>query len=114
LILEPMCDGSQRAPADLRVESSIFASPRTGAHFVIGEIRRLYLQQGGVARLGYPLTDEVPTPDGMGLMTRFERGAVFWYPGRAAEIGEPVLPALHDKSIARGRAPGPSVASAMP
>ncbi len=36
-----------------------------------------------------------PTPDGFGLMTQFERGTIFWYPGRNAEIGEPKTPPLH-------------------
>jgi len=43
-------------------------------------------------RFGYPVTDEVPTPDDFGLMTRFERGTIYWYRGHTAEIGEPRLP----------------------
>jgi hypothetical protein len=112
-ILAPMCNEQTKHPkADLKVESSIFASPRTGAHYVMGEIRRLFLEQGGVARFGYPVTDEVPTPDGMGLMTRFEKGTVFWYAGRSAEIGEPRLPGLRDtKSVGANRAAASGQAS---
>ena len=91
-ISAPMCDGKTRYHPDLPIQSTIYASAKTGAHYVSGEIRRLFLEQGGVAKFGYPVTDEVPTPDGFGLMTRFEHGVVHWYPGHAAELGEPRLP----------------------
>jgi uncharacterized protein with LGFP repeats len=77
------------------VQASLFASGKTGVHFVMGEIREKFLRAGGTKRFGYPTTDEVPTPDGFGLMTRFERGTIFWYPGRNAEVGEPQTPPLH-------------------
>jgi hypothetical protein len=41
----------------------------------------VFLAQGGVRRFGYPITDEIPTADGFGLMTKFERGTLIWYPG---------------------------------
>ena len=91
----PMCDSRTIAKPTLPVESSLLASHETGAHFVMGEIRRLFLQKGATKQFGYPITDEIPTPDGFGLMTRFERGTIFWYPGRTAEIGEPKTPPLN-------------------
>jgi hypothetical protein len=105
-----MCDTTAALKADLRIESSVFASTRTGAHYVTGEIRRQFLQGGGIARFGYPTTDEVPTPDGIGLMTRFEKGTVFWYPGQKAEVGEPVVRGRHEPvNNGAGRALGRDV-----
>jgi LGFP repeat len=85
LIVIPMCKDPE-TQKKIRIVSSIYASPKTGAHIVRGEIRRVFLAKGGVRRFGYPITDEVPTPDGFGLMTRFERGAFVWYPGKEVRI----------------------------
>lgn len=90
-----MCDMPDKWQPTLPITTSMFASPRTGVHYVIGEIRDKFLQAGGTKQFGYPLTDEVATPDGFGLMTRFERGTIFWYPGHNAEIGEPKPPPLN-------------------
>ena len=98
-IEEPMCNpGMKHEPAQ-PIEASIFASPQTGTHYVIGEIRATFLREGGVQRFGYPITDEVPTPDGFGLMTRFEKGTVYWYRGHSAEIGTPTLPPRRDRPV---------------
>jgi len=83
----------------MSIEASILASRETGAHYVIGEIRAAFLRAGGVRRLGYPTSDEVPTPDGFGLMTRFERGTVYWYRGHPAEIGSPKLPPRNGSAV---------------
>ena len=91
----PMCDSRIKYQPSVSVAASLFASPKTGVHYIVGEIRDKFLQAGGLEQFGYPLTDEVPTPDGFGLMTQFERGTISWYPGRNAEIGEPKTPPLH-------------------
>jgi hypothetical protein len=93
-IAHGMCDPSNTHQPSLSVAVSLLASPKTGVHYVVGEIRDKFLQGGGLEQFGYPLTDEVPTRDGFGLMTRFERGTIFWYPGQNAEIGEPKTPPL--------------------
>jgi hypothetical protein len=90
----PMCHPRGEREADVPIQASILASNRTGVHYIIGEIRSRFLQAGGTKRFGYPLTDEVPTPDGLGLMTRFERGTIFWYVGHPAEVGPPKPPRL--------------------
>src|SRR5262249_2542657 len=92
----PMCNPHAKTENQTRmpVKASIFASSSTGVHYVVGEIREKYLQAGGPEKFGYPVTDEIPTPDGLGLMTKFERGTIFWYPGRSAEIGEPIPPPI--------------------
>lgn len=94
-IANAMCDSPpDEAQARLTVAASLFASPSTGVHYVIGEIRDKFLQSGGTKQFGYPLTDEIATPDGLGLMTKFERGTIYWYRGHNAEIGEPKPPPI--------------------
>ncbi|WTW95901.1 hypothetical protein OG216_22080 [Streptomycetaceae bacterium NBC_01309] len=64
---------------------SIYWTPWTGAHEVHGAIRDKWAQLGwerGV--LGYPLTDELVTPDGRGRFVHFERGSIYWSPQTGA------------------------------
>ena len=84
-IVIPMCSHPD-TQQPRRIVSSIYASSKTGARIVRGEIRRVFLAQGGVRRFGFPITDEVPTPDGFGLMTTFERGTLVWYPGKEVAV----------------------------
>jgi LGFP repeat len=61
------------------VASSIFWSPETGAHIVSGEIRDQYLAGGGpTGELGYPLSDEADSADGLGRISYFENGYIIW------------------------------------
>jgi uncharacterized protein with LGFP repeats len=58
---------------------SIYWTPATGANEVHGIIRAKWEQLGweqGV--LGYPTTDELPTPDGVGRFNHFQRGSIYW------------------------------------
>ncbi len=60
---------------------SIYWSPATGAHFVVGRIRDKWKETGWeVGLLGYPMTDELKTPDTIGRFSVFERGSVYWKP----------------------------------
>lgn len=64
---------------------SIYWSPSTGAHEVHGDIRARWISLGwetGV--LGYPVTDEMPTPDGVGRFNHFQGGSIYWTPGTGA------------------------------
>jgi uncharacterized protein with LGFP repeats len=64
---------------------SIYFSPATGAHFTAGAIRQAYVQQGHEAGgLGFPRTDDTPTPGGGGYYTHFEGGSVYWSPQTGA------------------------------
>jgi hypothetical protein len=63
----------------------IYWQGATGAHWVHGAILAKYQElraEGGF--LGYPTTDELGTPDGVGRYNHFERGSIYWSPGNGA------------------------------
>ncbi len=60
---------------------SIFWHPDTGAHEVHGAIRAKYFELGAEASfLGYPITHETKTPDGVGRFNHFQGGSIYWTP----------------------------------
>jgi uncharacterized protein with LGFP repeats len=60
---------------------SIYWTPQTGAHEVHGAIRLLWSQLGWERSwLGYPTSNELTTPDGIGRFSLFQHGAIFWTP----------------------------------
>ena len=62
-----------------------YSSPATGTHSVIGAILQEYRAVGGPqGRLGYPVTDELPTPRGGGRFNHFQHGSIYWAPGLGA------------------------------
>ncbi len=64
---------------------SIYWTSQTGAHEVHGAIRDKWAAlgwQGGF--LGYPTTDEIGTPDGLGRFNHFQGGSIYWTPGTGA------------------------------
>ena len=64
---------------------SIYWTPGTGAHEVHGAIRGLWAAKGWERSfLGYPLTDESTTPDGVGRYNHFQGGSVYWTPATGA------------------------------
>lgn len=64
---------------------SIFWSQSTGAFEVHGAIRNKWAQLGWERGfLGYPLTDETGTPDGVGRYNHFQHGSIYWTPGTGA------------------------------
>lgn len=66
--------------------ASIHWNPRTGAHAVWGDILQKWAQlnwENGL--LGYPVTDETITPDGIGRFNHFENGgSIYWTPDTGA------------------------------
>ncbi|GIF13461.1 LGFP repeat-containing protein [Actinoplanes teichomyceticus] len=62
----------------------IYWHPRTGAHIVWGAIRDKWTQYGRERGYGFPLTDELTTPDGVGRYNHFERGSIYWTPATGA------------------------------
>ncbi|MFF2347899.1 polysaccharide deacetylase family protein, partial [Pseudarthrobacter sp. NPDC058119] len=64
---------------------SIYWSPATGAHEIHGSIGGHYAELGGPAGfLGFPLTDETGTPDGVGRFNHFAGGSIYWSPATGA------------------------------
>ena len=64
---------------------SIYWSPSSGAHEVHGDIRVNWSSLGWERSfLGYPLTDETTTPDGVGRYNHFQGGSIYWTPGTGA------------------------------
>ncbi len=58
---------------------SIYWTHELGAHEVHGFIRIKWAQLGGTRGfLGFPITDELPAPDGRGRYTHFEGGTIYW------------------------------------
>lgn len=63
----------------------IYWTPETGAHEVHGAILNHWIEFGlGSGHLGYPVTDETGTPDGMGRFNHFEGGSIYWTPETGA------------------------------
>ncbi|MFI6300342.1 PQQ-dependent sugar dehydrogenase [Amycolatopsis thailandensis] len=63
-----------------KMQSSIYYTVNTGAHPVFGRIRVKWKALGAEAgELGYPATDELPTPDGIGRFNHFSKNAsIYW------------------------------------
>jgi len=59
----------------------IYYLPGLGARSVYGEIYRVWSRYGWEGgHLGFPTTNETPTPDGFGRFNHFEGGSVYWTP----------------------------------
>jgi LGFP repeat len=59
----------------------IYYRPESGAHEVEGDIRAKYNQlRGANGPLGFPITDESATPDGVGRFNHFQHGSIYWTP----------------------------------
>src|SRR5664280_1584183 len=58
---------------------AIYWSPASGAHEVHGKIYDAWAAYGWEAGLlGYPVTDELSTPDRLGRFTHFTNGSTYW------------------------------------
>ncbi|MER5394622.1 PQQ-dependent sugar dehydrogenase [Saccharopolyspora sp. NPDC002686] len=68
------------------IAASIYWTPDTGSHAVWGAIRQNWAANGWErGPLGYPTTDEVTTPDGIGRYNHFSKaGSIYWSPGSGA------------------------------
>ena len=61
-------------------------SPQTGAHVLIGRINARYSELGGPGSwLGFPLTEERPTANGVGRFAEFQNGFICWSPETGAQ-----------------------------
>jgi uncharacterized protein with LGFP repeats len=64
---------------------SIYYKPATGTHVIKGAIRDEWKSLGAEkSQLGFPLTDELTTPDGIGRYNHFENGSIYWTPSTGA------------------------------
>jgi uncharacterized protein with LGFP repeats len=68
---------------------SIYWTLSTGAHLIYGAIRDKWASLGWERSfLGYPTSDEIPTPDRKGRMNYFQRGRIYWYPNTGAYVAQ--------------------------
>jgi uncharacterized protein with LGFP repeats len=73
-------------------EASIYWTPETGAHAIQGAIRGKWSQLGWETGLGYPITDELTTPDRRGRYNHFRslrlngkpEASIYWTPETGA------------------------------
>jgi uncharacterized protein with LGFP repeats len=81
--------------------SSIYWTPNTGAHSVVGAIHAEWAATGWeVGPMGYPTTDETVTPDGVGRYTHFSKaGSIYWTPSTGAHA---VYGAIRDRWASMG------------
>ncbi len=64
---------------------SVYWSPPTGAHEVRGAIRGVWSRLGWEnSRLGFPTTNELPTPTKPGAFNHFQGGSIYWSPATGA------------------------------
>jgi uncharacterized protein with LGFP repeats len=64
---------------------SIYWTPATGAREVQGWIRQRWAALGWERSVvGYPITDETRTPDGVGRYNNFQHGSIYWTPATGA------------------------------
>jgi uncharacterized protein with LGFP repeats len=90
---------------------SIFWHPATGPHVVWGEIGRLYAELGST-NFGYPITDELQTPNGRGRFNHFRPvhvpggtdASIYWTPETGAHA---LWGAIREKWAALGWEAGP-------
>jgi hypothetical protein len=47
---------------------------------IFGDIYRKWMSADGLRGIGLPVTDPLPTPDGVGRFAHFERGSIYWRP----------------------------------
>ncbi|GAC1322232.1 MAG: hypothetical protein NVSMB13_00300 [Mycobacteriales bacterium] len=79
---------------------SVYWSPASGAHEVHGAIRGAWAAFGWEnGLLGFPVTDELVTPNGAGRLSRFQNGSIYWSPATSAME---VHGAIRDKWLALG------------
>ena len=67
----------------------IYWLPGVGARSVLGAIYEAWARTGWEGgRLGFPITDETTTFDGVGRFNHFEGGSVYWTPATEAHVVE--------------------------
>ncbi|TFV53597.1 hypothetical protein [Blastococcus sp. TF02A-35] len=68
-------------------QASIYWSPASGAHVTRGGIRGKWAEFGWErGLLGYPVSGEIVTADGVGRLQRFQGGSIFWSPSTESRV----------------------------
>ena len=90
--------------------SSIYWHPDTDAHQIGGEIGGRWAGLGWEGSpLGYPTTDELTNPDGVGKRNWFRGGAIYWHPSFGAwNVWGDILTNWGSRGYERGRFGYPS------
>ena len=57
---------------------TIYWSPLTQSHLILGAIQERWRSPVEVHRLGFPTSDEISTIDGQGKFQEFEHGVIYW------------------------------------
>ncbi|WP_078056999.1 LGFP repeat-containing protein [Corynebacterium provencense] len=84
---------------------SIYWHPQTGPAEIEGRIRDRWQEVGWeTGTLGYPTTDEMTPPDGIGKFNHFQNGSIYWTPDTCAQI---VKGRIRDYWSSRGWEAGP-------
>jgi hypothetical protein len=68
---------------------SIIWTPQTPASLIRGAIRAKWdslVPIGLIPFLGYPVTDELPAPDGIGRFNHFQNSSIYWKPSVSAHV----------------------------
>lgn len=65
---------------------SIYWTQETGANSVHGLILDEWAAIGWEQRMGFPTTDELTTPDGVGRYNHFQDGSIYWSPNTGAHL----------------------------
>jgi hypothetical protein len=72
-------------------DGSIYWSAATGAHEVHGAIHDKWASLGWEQGMGFPTTDELTAPDGVGRYNHFQGGSIYWTPATGAHAIQGVI-----------------------
>ena len=101
---ETTCGLSAAGCAQMFESGTVYLSPATGAHVVLGAIRQGWTVRGAQSgALGYPISDEVCGLTGDGCSQTFQGGQVFWSP--ASDV-HAVSGAILNAWVAQGKEAG--------
>jgi uncharacterized protein with LGFP repeats len=81
---DEMPAGSAGGRMSVFERGAILYRPDIGTFETHGAISRRWRDVGGINNLGFPLTDELTTPDTRGRYNHFERGSIYWTPQTGA------------------------------
>lgn len=76
--------GNSGGRMSLFESGAILYRPDIGTFETHGAIFRRWRDMGDINGLGFPLTDELTTPDTRGRYNHFERGSIYWTPQTGA------------------------------